>query len=249
MFTGIRKVIWLPRGLYADEDTNGHIDNFACFVRPGVVLLAWTDDALDPQYEISREAYDILSSTKDALGRSIEVIKIPTPPPMYYSEEECQGRTLWGGHNPREPGARMAGSYVNFYLANGAYSAIYYVVLEVYFFIGIQCIFIYVFIRRNCVSILPPGNRRHCGELRLFIMSVETNCLTRAVPKHVGKDLVRSLSGSQGGVRSRTRNPLRFVGFVLLHAILAPIQLLVSVICNPGGGNIHCITQQEPVPI
>lgn len=43
------QVLWLPKGLYADDDTNGHVDNFACFVRPGVVLLAWTDDIKDPQ--------------------------------------------------------------------------------------------------------------------------------------------------------------------------------------------------------
>ena len=42
-------IIWLPKGLYGDDDTNGHIDNFACFAAPGHVLLAWTDDASDPQ--------------------------------------------------------------------------------------------------------------------------------------------------------------------------------------------------------
>jgi agmatine/peptidylarginine deiminase len=46
---GIDKVIWLPKGVYSDWYTNGHVDNFCCFVRPGVVLLAWTDDASDPQ--------------------------------------------------------------------------------------------------------------------------------------------------------------------------------------------------------
>ena len=46
---GLQKVIWLPRGLVGDDDTNGHIDNFACFAAPGVVLLAWTDDADDLQ--------------------------------------------------------------------------------------------------------------------------------------------------------------------------------------------------------
>lgn len=46
---GIKKFIWLPRGLEADDDTNGHVDNFACFARPGVVLLAWTDNKDDPQ--------------------------------------------------------------------------------------------------------------------------------------------------------------------------------------------------------
>ena len=33
----------------ADEDTDGHVDNFACFVAPAKVLLAWTDDESDPQ--------------------------------------------------------------------------------------------------------------------------------------------------------------------------------------------------------
>jgi agmatine deiminase len=117
--TGVRKVIWLPKGLYGDEDTNGHIDNFACFVKPGVVLLAWTDDTNDPQHEISLEAWNILSTSTDAAGRSFKIIKIPIPPPMHYTAEECEGRSLWGEHNPRHPGTRLAGSYVNFYLAHG----------------------------------------------------------------------------------------------------------------------------------
>jgi agmatine/peptidylarginine deiminase len=49
----LQTVIWLPLGLYGDDDTNGHVDNFACFARPGVVLLAWTDDEQDPQVGLS----------------------------------------------------------------------------------------------------------------------------------------------------------------------------------------------------
>ena len=45
----ILQVLWLPKGLFKDDDTNGHVDNFACFARPGVVLLAWTDNTQDPQ--------------------------------------------------------------------------------------------------------------------------------------------------------------------------------------------------------
>ncbi len=48
-YLAIEKVIWLPKGVYADFYTNGHVDNFCCFVRPGAVLLAWTDDKSDPQ--------------------------------------------------------------------------------------------------------------------------------------------------------------------------------------------------------
>lgn len=43
------QVIWLEKGVFGDEDTNGHVDNFACFKGPGEVILHWTDDRTDPQ--------------------------------------------------------------------------------------------------------------------------------------------------------------------------------------------------------
>ena len=49
MLIALWQVLWIPRGLYKDDDTNGHIDNLACFARPGVILLSWTDDVNDPQ--------------------------------------------------------------------------------------------------------------------------------------------------------------------------------------------------------
>lgn len=116
---GVQKAIWLPRGLYGDDDTNGHVDNFACFARPGVVLLAWTDDESDPQYAISKEALDILSNATDAKGRQLQVIKLPCPPPLYTTEEEARGVQEVPGSKPREPGARLAASYANCYICNG----------------------------------------------------------------------------------------------------------------------------------
>ena len=38
MSLGVTKIIWLPHGLHADEDTNGHVDNFCCFTKPGHVV-------------------------------------------------------------------------------------------------------------------------------------------------------------------------------------------------------------------
>ncbi|KAL6845774.1 hypothetical protein ACP4OV_024349 [Aristida adscensionis] len=119
-FLGVTKVIWIPRGLYGDEDTNGHVDNLCCFIKPGVVLLSWTDDEEDPQYERSVEALSTLSKSVDAKGRQIEVVKIHVPGPLYMTEEEAEGVESTGHAVPREPGTRLAASYVNFYIANGA---------------------------------------------------------------------------------------------------------------------------------
>lgn len=74
-----------------DDDTNGHIDNMCCFARPGVVLLSWTDDKSDPQYERSVEALSVLTSEVDARGRKFEIIKLHVPGPLYMTEEEANG--------------------------------------------------------------------------------------------------------------------------------------------------------------
>jgi agmatine deiminase len=42
------------------------VDNFCCFISPGVVALAWPNDENDfndPQYEILMDAYERLSNT------------------------------------------------------------------------------------------------------------------------------------------------------------------------------------------
>jgi len=114
----VEKFIWLKRGVFNDE-TNGHVDNICCFIRPGVVALTWTDDKSDPQYEISQECYDILRSSTDARGRALEVYKIYQPGPIYITKEESEGVDPIEGTLPREEGSRLAGSYINFYFVNG----------------------------------------------------------------------------------------------------------------------------------
>ena len=80
-YLGVERIIWLGRGVYNDE-TDGHIDNLACFARPGVALLTWTEDQSDPQYAISRDALERLGGARDARGRSLEVVRIPSPGPL-----------------------------------------------------------------------------------------------------------------------------------------------------------------------
>jgi agmatine deiminase len=116
-YLGVREVVWLGDGVYRDE-TNGHIDNLACFVRPGVVALTWTDDRRDPQYEISHEALARLKKARDARGRSFEIIQLPQPGPLKMTAQEAEGVLRHAGAEARVAGARLAGSYVNFYIAN-----------------------------------------------------------------------------------------------------------------------------------
>ena len=116
---GAEKVIWLPRGIYMDE-TNEHVDNVCAFVCPGEVVLAWTDDPEDPQYALSCQDLEVLERERDAKGRKLKVHKLPIPKvPVCLTEEDVQGFVFEPGEDEREPGERMAASYVNFYISNG----------------------------------------------------------------------------------------------------------------------------------
>jgi agmatine deiminase len=97
---GVSTVIWLPEGI-EDDETDGHVDEIACFVRPGVVLALSTDDKSDGNFDTLQTNLDILRSAKDAKGRPLQVIEVPQP-----ARQE---------HN----GKRLSLSYVNFYIANG----------------------------------------------------------------------------------------------------------------------------------
>lgn len=116
---GIEKIIWLENGIYLDE-TNEHIDNLIHYVAPGEVILAWTEDVNDPQYAFSKRALEILENSKDARGRAIKVHKLLLPKPILISEEESSGVDAIKGTLPRKCGDRLAASYANFYIANGA---------------------------------------------------------------------------------------------------------------------------------
>lgn len=97
---GIRKVIWLPAGLTGDE-TDGHVDNLACFVKPGEVLALAAPSSDDPNHEVLQRNLAILDAETDASGRPLNVTPIEQP-----TLRDDSGRLL-------------AASYINFYVANG----------------------------------------------------------------------------------------------------------------------------------
>ncbi len=94
------------------RDTDGHVDNFACFEREGLVLLAWCgEQGGDPeQHRACLRAEAILKRERDARGRPLEVMRVPLPPALHYTQEEAEA--IKGGARTR--GERLTASYINF---------------------------------------------------------------------------------------------------------------------------------------
>lgn len=119
-YLGAEKVIWIPYGIVGDE-TDEHVDNVCAFIRPGEVVLAWTDKKDDPQYAYSKADLEVLEQTTDARGRKLKVHLLPIPDvPVCVEEADLQGYIFEPGEDERELGERLAASYVNFYFSNDA---------------------------------------------------------------------------------------------------------------------------------
>jgi agmatine deiminase len=170
-YLAVDTVVWLGKGVHLDE-TDGHVDNLCAYVRPGEVVLTWTNDRNDPQYEISRDALDRLMDARDARGRRFKVHKLIQPGPLHMTAEESAGIDATGSSKPREAGERLAASYVNFYIGT----------------------------RRVVVPLLDP--RRDRAALR----KLEKLFPTREIVGVPGREILL------------------------------------------GGGNVHCVTQQVPLP-
>lgn len=75
---GLSKVIWLDEGLVGDH-TDGHVDNIARFVRPGVVACQSPAGDDDPNAKVLTEIARQLEKARDAHGRKLKVMRIPSP--------------------------------------------------------------------------------------------------------------------------------------------------------------------------
>jgi agmatine deiminase len=117
-YTGAQVIVWLGQGVVNDE-TDGHVDNLACFARPGEVCLTFTASKRDPQWAVSSDALERLHAARDARGRRFKVHKLPSPGPLKMTAAEAAGVQHRAGSQPRAAGTRLAASYANFYIANG----------------------------------------------------------------------------------------------------------------------------------
>jgi len=99
---GAKKVLWLGEGLQNDH-TDGHVDNLARFVAPGVVAcpVAWGRG--DPNADAYDDAARRLAGMTDAAGRKLQVVRIPSP-----------------GFVEGPEGGPIPASHMNFLIANKA---------------------------------------------------------------------------------------------------------------------------------
>lgn len=97
---GIRKVLWLGRGI-AGDDTHGHVDDLCRFVDPSTVVTVVEPDPADPNHEPLADNLARLREMTDQDGRPLRVETLPMPEPVFFR------------------GQRLPASYANFYIANG----------------------------------------------------------------------------------------------------------------------------------
>ena len=98
-YLGITKVLWLRRGI-AGDDTHGHVDDLARFVKPDTVVVVREEDRSDENYEPLSENVELLKTMTDQDGSPLQVIPLPMPKPLVFD------------------GQRLPASYANFYIGN-----------------------------------------------------------------------------------------------------------------------------------
>ena len=101
---GVDDILWLKGGLFCD-DTDGHIDTLARFVRPDAVLACVAPEG-SPNAPMLNENLRRLREYRTRLGKPLDVIPLPLPdpvaPPDGWREET------------------LPASYANYLLVNGA---------------------------------------------------------------------------------------------------------------------------------
>ncbi|MFM5214956.1 agmatine deiminase family protein [Aeromonas hydrophila] len=102
---GLRKIIWLP-GIKGKDITDAHVDFYARFVRPGVVVVNLDNDPESHDYEVTRQHMAILKQATDADGNKLELHVLPPP--------------LDGRDNRFSRSRDFAAGYINYLPLNGA---------------------------------------------------------------------------------------------------------------------------------
>ena len=100
-YLGIKKVIWLGKGI-AGDDTHGHVDDLCRFVNENTVVLMQEKNPADENYISLNENMERLQSVYLPNGSKLNIVPLPMPLPQIFK------------------GERLPASYANFYISNYA---------------------------------------------------------------------------------------------------------------------------------
>ena len=101
---GAKNILWLKQGL-AGDDTDGHIDTLARFIRDDAILAAIDETPSGRNRKVLRENIRILERNCNLKGEKFEVIPLPCPDPI---EPEGWRETV------------LPATYTNYLILNGA---------------------------------------------------------------------------------------------------------------------------------
>ncbi|QEL17190.1 agmatine deiminase family protein [Limnoglobus roseus] len=93
-YLGVKRVIWLNRGIDGD-DTHGHIDDLARFTSTNTIVTVVEKNEADENFAPLQENLERLKATK------LTIVPLPMPSPVIFRKQ------------------RIPASYANFYIANG----------------------------------------------------------------------------------------------------------------------------------
>lgn len=96
------RVLWLEHGYLEGDDTDAHIDTLARFAAPDAIVYQGCDDPGDSHYAELQAMAAELAALRTADGRPYRLFELPWPQPVL------------------DDGRRLAASYANFLVINGA---------------------------------------------------------------------------------------------------------------------------------
>ena len=96
------RVLWLEHGYLEGDDTDAHVDTLARFAAPDAIVFQACDDPADSHYAELRAMAAEIAALRTAGGQPYRLFPLPWPKPVL------------------DQGRRLAASYANFLVINGA---------------------------------------------------------------------------------------------------------------------------------
>ncbi|MBX2871618.1 MAG: agmatine deiminase family protein [Saprospiraceae bacterium] len=99
---GAHRILTLPSGHLAGDDTDGHIDTIARFCRPDTIAFVECDDPKDEHYDLLNDFKTELRRWKTLEGQPYSLIPLPLPDPCLHPTDDH----------------RLPATYANFIISN-----------------------------------------------------------------------------------------------------------------------------------